>query len=175
MILAAAVMVPAWLSITGCREPSAAPESPQRPVETRIPEEPEAEEEPATAEMPSDEPETTDRQAGPPEPPEPADPFHLKFELAEQGQRHKGWVQVMKFFNEGDKAGVEAHWEGSNRITVDSHNVQYLSLDLGQLPVDRRKSVVLRLDGHGIQLSTRHWPVVEFERGQAGTWRLVRD
>jgi hypothetical protein len=167
--LMAAVILPVWLVAPGCREQSAAPESRQRPVE---PPAAEVDEEPATAEKLSDEPEAPDRQA---EPPEPPDPFHLKFELAEQGQKHKGWVQVMKFFNEGDKAGVEARWEEGNRITLDTHNVRYLSLDLGQLPVDRRKSVILRLDGHGIQLSGRHWPVVEFERGQAGTWRLVRD
>ncbi|UCG31701.1 MAG: hypothetical protein JSU68_08530 [Phycisphaerales bacterium] len=169
MILAAAVMLFGGAVGTGCREQPAARESPQRPVE---PAAPEVDEEPVTAEELSAEPEAPARQA---EPPEPSDPFHLKFELAEQGQKHKGWVQVMKFFNEGDKAGVEATWEGGNRITVDSHNVQYLSLDLGQLPVNRGKSVILRLDGHGIQLSSRHWPVVEFERGQAGTWSLVRD
>jgi hypothetical protein len=168
VILATAAVMLLWLLGTGCREQSAVPESRQQLAEPSTREA----EEPATAEKLAVEPQATAPQA---EPPEPPDPFHLNFELARQGQRHKGWVQVMKFFNEGDKARVEARWEGNNRITVDSHNVEYLSLDLGQLPVDRRKPVILRLDGHGIQLSSEHWPVVEFERGQAGTWHLVRD
>jgi hypothetical protein len=166
LLLCAAILA------VGCREQPVSPNGPQTPPEAGTADSGEtgADENLSTA------PEkASDSAVEPPEPPDPPDPFHLDFELVNQDQKHKGWVQVMKFFNGEDKATVEAVWSGGNRITVDTANVQYLSLDLGQLPVNRRKSVILRLDGHGIQLSNQHWPVVEFERGQAGTWHRVRD
>ena len=160
-----------WWLTAGCREQPPVPGSPQKPT-AQADREPDRE--PAAGDRLAARP--PGQLAPPPsEPPEPQDPFHLSFELATPDTKQRGWVRVMKFFNQGPPAGVEAHWEGPNRITIDTQNVQLLSLDLGQLPVDRRKSVVLRLNGQGIQLSSGHGPVVQFERGQAGTWRLLRD
>ena len=173
--VAAVALLGVWHLAAGCREQPVPPESPQRPA-GQAAQEPEREDaaadklaaEPAETLPPPPAPE-------PPEPPEPADPFHLTFQLASPEQKQPGWVQVMKFFNEGPPASVEAHWEGSNRITIDTQNVQHLCLDLGQLPVERRKSIALRLNGQGIELSRKYGPLVEFERTQAGIWRLRRE
>ena len=113
----------------------------------------------------------------PPEPqavPEPKDPFHFAFELLTAEQEHAGWVQVREFFNEGDKAGVRADYEGPNRVILETSNVRRIELNLGSLPRNPRKSMTLRLDGQGIELSSKHGPIVEFERGAAGRWSLVR-
>jgi len=172
---AAVTLLGVWHLTAGCREQPVPPASPQRPA-GQAAQEPDREDaaadklaaEPTEIVPPSQAPQ-------PPEPPEPADPFHLDFRLASPEQKQRGWVQVMKFFNEGPPASVEARWEGSNRITVDTQNVQHLYLDLGQLPVERRKSITLRLNGQGIELSSKYGPLVEFERTQAGIWRLRRD
>ncbi len=136
--------------------------------------------EPATVESPelpsgddvgSGEPET------PPEAravPEPKDPLHYGFELLTTEQEHAGWVQVREFFNAGDKAGVRADYEGSNRVILVTSNVRRMELDLGSLPRNPLKSMAIRLDGQGIELSSKHGSVVEFERSAAGKWSLAK-
>jgi len=161
----------AGLVVGGCREQPPVPDTHQRPDGSVQPE-------PTSADAAGDKLAAEPPQPDPPpptEPPEPADPFHLTFELSSPQQKQRGWLRVLEFFNEGRAAKVEARWEGANRITVSTQNVRNLSLDLGQLPVKAGKSLVLRLNGQGIQLSSKHGPVVEFERGEAGNWRLRRE
>ena len=155
------VLAAAW----GCGEREAPPTSPQTPTPKHAP----PATPPATAPTPKLSP------VAPADPPEPVDPFHLTFRLSGPDQAQTGWVRVGQFFNDDQPAGVDAKWEGDNRIIIDTRNVQRMSLDLGRLPVRRGKSLFLRLNGQGIQLSSRHGPVVEFERGQAGNWSLRRE
>jgi hypothetical protein len=136
--------------------------------------------EPATVESPElppgDAPGSAESET-PSEPravPVPKDPLHYGFELLTIEQEHAGWVQVREFFNEGNKASIRADYEGSNRVILVTSNVRRMELDLGSLPRNPAKSMAIRLDGQGIELSSKHGQVVGFERSEAGKWSLAK-
>lgn len=59
------------------------------------------------------------------------------------------------------------------RLVLDTHNVSRLRIDRAQVPVQRDRSIVLLLDGQGIEWLASS-KVVEFERSENGVWRPVR-
>jgi hypothetical protein len=95
-------------------------------------------------------------------------------EVQRAGDPQSGWARIDELFNAGAGATVDGRWSVPNRIILESTNVRRLSFDLSELPVDRRRSLAIRLDGQAIEVSPKHGVRLEFERGEAGVWSLVK-
>ena len=106
---------------------------------------------------PQDKPAATTAEQTPavpvPEPSPPADPFHLRIEVQRAEDPQAGWARIDELFNADAGATIDSRWTGPNRIILESTNVRRLSFDLGELPVDRRRSVAFRLAGQAIEVS----------------------
>ncbi len=79
------------------------------------------------------------------------------------------YVTIVARFNAQQRAGVEVHAEAGNRLVIDTHNVRRLHIDRDRVPLDRRRSISLQLDGQGLEWLASS-KVVEFERAMNGEW-----
>ncbi len=59
------------------------------------------------------------------------------------------------------------------KLDIDTRNVRRLRLTRRRLPLARNRSIVLRIDGKGIEW-TPDVVAVELERSRSGEWRVVR-
>jgi hypothetical protein len=79
------------------------------------------------------------------------------------------YVTILERYNPQQRATVEVHPEPGNRLLIDTNNVRRLHIDRDRVPLDRRRSMSLQLDGQGVEwLATSK--VEEFERTINGQW-----
>lgn len=83
------------------------------------------------------------------------------------------YVTIVARFISSDRAAAEVQVEAGNRLVIDTHNVRRLHIDRDRVPLNRRRSISLQLDGQGLEWLA-HSKVVEFERSMAGEWIPVR-
>ncbi|MBU0638766.1 MAG: hypothetical protein KKB50_07875 [Planctomycetes bacterium] len=159
------------LLAAGCEGPSSpgprtpvvdsAPHGPRQKADTR-PGEPPAAPSPEggvgqsrAADQPPDAPASDDEQA------------------KEDEQRIPDYVTVLERFQRGDPVTVHAQTTAPVRLVIETENVRRLRIDRRLLKLDRNGSIVLRLDGQGIEWTPR-WQTVEFERSPSGAWTPVK-
>lgn len=93
-----------------------------------------------------------------PEEPEPKTPRYL--EIVEQVHLDR----VPK---------VRATIVSPTKLELETDNIKRLRITREGLPLARNRSIVLRIDGQGIEW-TRKYLAVELERSSAGVWEVVR-
>jgi hypothetical protein len=103
--------------------------------------------------QPVTQPEATQPAAAEPEPPD--------------------YVTIVARFISSNRAAAEVQVEAGNRLVIDTHNVRRLHIDRDRVPLNRRRSISLQLDGQGLEWLA-HSKVVEFERSMAGEWIPVK-
>ncbi len=114
--------------------------------------------EPAAKSQPTGPPEAPTDQETPPGPEEP--------ELPE-------YVTIVARYDVQQRAAAEVRVEPGNRLVVNTRNVSRLHIDRDRVPLDRRRSISLQLDGQGLEWLAGS-KVVEFERSVNGEWRPAR-
>jgi hypothetical protein len=83
------------------------------------------------------------------------------------------YVTLVERFNAQERAAAEVHVEPGNRLVIDTHNVRRLHIDHDRVPLNRRRSISLQLDGQGLEwLASSN--VVEYERSMTGEWAPVK-
>ncbi len=92
-----------------------------------------------------------------PEGPEPRTPRYL--EIVEQVH--------------SDRTGtVRATITSPTKLELETDNIKRLRITREGLPLAEGRSIVLRIDGQGIEW-TRQYTAVELERSSAGTWTVI--
>ncbi|MBN1344354.1 MAG: hypothetical protein JXQ73_16825 [Phycisphaerae bacterium] len=162
-IVSASVSLIFGLALAGCREPSgsAAPAA-SRPESTHAPS--------AIAERPSEakptppEPQPTTRQTT------VVSGNRLEVTVLDPRERQEGWLVI----EEIEKAGAPAKAIGliaqPRKLIVTTDNVKIINIILPKAGVPSNKSVVLRIDNQGIEITGRYGPVRRFERSVQGVW-----
>ena len=83
------------------------------------------------------------------------------------------YVTIVERFMASNRAAAEVRVEAGNRLVIDTHNVRRLHIDRDRVPLNRRRSISLQLDGQGLEWLV-HSKVVEFQRSMAGEWTPVK-
>jgi len=79
------------------------------------------------------------------------------------------YVTLVERFNPRQPPAVRVRTEEPSRLVIETRNVRRLRIDRTRLPLDRRHSIALQLDGQGIEWLPKS-EVVEFERSPNGDW-----
>jgi hypothetical protein len=69
-------------------------------------------------------------------------------------------------------ARIQATISPPTKLELETDNIKRLRITRERLPLAQNRSIVLRIDGQGIEW-TRHYIAVELERSTAGTWTVV--
>lgn len=83
------------------------------------------------------------------------------------------YVEILERFDPQRPASVTVHAEASNRLVVLTRNVRRMRIDRERVPLDRRRSISLQLDGQGMEWLARS-PVDEFIRSVNGPWDVAK-
>jgi hypothetical protein len=83
------------------------------------------------------------------------------------------YLTILDRFNSRERASASARVEPGNRLVIDTRNVRRLRIERRELPLDARRTIVLQLDGQGIEWLAKS-RVVEFERSPNGEWMPVK-
>ena len=86
------------------------------------------------------------------------------------------YVTIIERYNPQQRASVTVRPEvaaATNRLSIDTRNVRRLHIDRDRIPLNRRRSVSLQLDGQGLEWLASS-QVEEFERSVNGVWIPVK-
>lgn len=72
-------------------------------------------------------------------------------------------------FEAGKPVRVEGKIEAERRVILDTDNAQRIRFDRRRIPVRRDRSIILVIDGQGIEWLASS-TVTEFERTKTGAW-----
>ena len=84
------------------------------------------------------------------------------------------YVRVLERFDPGQKADVRIELTPPRRLAIDTQNVQRLWIDRDALPLARYRSIILQLDGQGIEWTPQSSTTM-FERSVNGVWAPVKE
>lgn len=162
------------LALVCCQQPTAQVEATRAPgAESRAPARPtpvlstppvNPNPAPAAAPKPAPEPATSPPPGGeinmdqPEEPREPPPPPFLA---------------VMEEIDPANRSKVNVTLTPPRKLVLDTDNVKRLRLTRERLPLTRNRSIVLQIDGQGIEWTANH-VAIELERSTAGEWSVVR-
>lgn len=83
------------------------------------------------------------------------------------------YVFVVERIDPHQRGRVRANTVAPNRLELTTDNVRRLRLTRERLPLSRHRSIVLRIDGQGIEWTPKCL-AVELQRSPAGAWTVVR-
>ncbi len=163
----------AWLVLIAalplaCRRPDAA-KPPETQPKTQHPgpseelDDAAAEPEPATA---------TPTETAPTAPAttQPDDPNQLVVTVSSPKDPQRGWL-VIEAFEKADKpATAIGQVVGPRKVLVTTDNVKRIKILLARAGLPTNRSVILRIDNQGIEITGRRGPIAAFERSLQGVW-----
>jgi hypothetical protein len=83
------------------------------------------------------------------------------------------YIRVMERFRADEPADVQVEITSPTRLVIRTRNVRKLWIDRDRLPMETGQSLVLQLDGQGIEWTARS-KVRQFERSANGDWSGTR-
>jgi hypothetical protein len=84
------------------------------------------------------------------------------------------WLVVTRIDRETEGGWATGSFDPQrNKITVHTRNVQRFTIDVGRIPVDWERLVVLSIDERNSELRRRDFDLLEFVRTQRGGWTIV--
>ena len=92
---------------------------------------------------------------------------------AEPEPKTPRYLDIVEELDASRRALVEATIVAPTKLELNTQNVKRLRITREGLPLARDRSIVLRIDGQGIEW-TRQYVSVELERSPAGAWTVVR-
>jgi hypothetical protein len=103
----------------------------------------------------------------------PVEPAPLETRTTPPSRLHPGWLQITDRRDNQERAWVEGHVIGDDKLVIDTHNVAQFDLDISRLQLNWSTQIVLRLDGHTSQLTRKPGPIKTFLLSRAGAWHVV--
>ncbi len=82
------------------------------------------------------------------------------------------YMTILARFDEREPFELSASARRPSVLEIRSRNVQRIRLARAELPLEKSRSVMIRIDGYGIEWTPRR-SVVELERSQNGAWRVA--
>lgn len=83
------------------------------------------------------------------------------------------YLEIVEETDPTRRASVEATITPPRKLELNTQNVKLLRLTREGLPLTRNRSIVLQIDGQGIEWTPKY-VAVELERSPAGEWTVVR-
>jgi hypothetical protein len=84
------------------------------------------------------------------------------------------WLFVTRIDRDADGGWATGSFDPQrNKITIHTRNVQRFTIDVGRIPVDWERLVVLSIDERNTELRRRDFDLLEFVRSQRGGWMIV--
>lgn len=151
---------PAGPGVTVTQPPTAAPDEAAPPPDAAPTPPPDRADEPPTITPPREEPADSTPPIAMDTPPEPE-------------PKTPRYLDIVEELDNAQRALVEATVVAPSKLELKTQNVKRLRVTREGLPLARNRSIVLRIDGQGIEW-TRRYISVELERSPAGAWTVVR-
>ena len=160
------------LTLVCCQKPTAQVETDQTPEVAK----PEPTPAPVVTQKPPTQ--TAEPVAAPPPPtPQPSQPGADAVINMDQDEAKKPplppFLAVVEEINPTDRSTVNATITPPRKLALETDNVKRLRLTRERLPLARNRSIVLQIDGQGIEWTAKHI-AIELERSSAGEWTVVR-
>jgi hypothetical protein len=83
------------------------------------------------------------------------------------------YLEIVEETDPIQRASIEVTLTPPRKLELDTRNVKLLRLTRDGLPLTRSRSIVLQIDGQGIEWTPKYM-AVELERSPAGEWTVVR-
>ena len=83
------------------------------------------------------------------------------------------YLAIMEEFQSGEDSQVRATLQAPSKLVLETKNIKRLRITREGLPLSQNRSIVLQIDGQGIEW-TRQYQAVELEKSTAGQWSVVR-
>ena len=93
---------------------------------------------------------------------------------ADQQPKLPDYLKIVERHDASEPGHVDFRITSRRRLEIETRNVRRLRIERSLLPMDTDGSIVLRLDGQGIEWTARS-TTVEFERSANGAWTPVRE
>lgn len=159
----------AALAVAGCRQPSVAPTAPaSQPKTAHV----------TTQEAPK--PDDTE-SAKPAKAPVPTTtqttvitPGRIVVTVTDPNQPQRGWLVIEEIAKPGRTATAIGRIAGPRKLLVTTKNVKIIRIELPKAGLPGNRSVVLRIDDQGIEITGRRGPTARFERSLQGVWSAKR-
>ncbi|UCF34599.1 MAG: hypothetical protein JSV78_04705 [Phycisphaerales bacterium] len=135
----------AWVTLPSCREPAHKP----TPVETNS--------NARVTVVPKE-----------PDPEPPPEPVRVGLDDSDR------WLSVTRIDREAAGGWATGSFNPQrNKITIRTRNIQRFTIDVGRIPVDWERLVVLSIDERNTELRRRDFDLLEFVRSQREGWAIV--
>ena len=98
----------------------------------------------------------------------------IDMEVPEEPQpRTPSYIEIVDDIKPGEQPVVWAEVVSPTKLVIETDNVQMLRVTREGTSLSRTRSIVLRIDGQGIEWTPKYI-AVELERSPAGEWTVVR-
>jgi hypothetical protein len=98
---------------------------------------------------------------------------HIDMETPEDPEpRTPRYLAIVEQIHADREASIRSTVRSPTKLELETDNVKRLRITREGLPLLQNSSIVLRIDGQGIEW-TRHYTAVELERSPAGTWTVT--
>lgn len=84
------------------------------------------------------------------------------------------YVHILERFHASEPIQLQAEIAAPHRLVIETRNVRRIRIDRHKLPMSRHRSIILRLDGQGIEWTPKSTTTI-FERSINGVWMPVKD
>ena len=84
------------------------------------------------------------------------------------------YVHILERFHAAEPIHLQAEIASPRRIVIETRNIRRIRIERHKLPMSRNGSIILRLDGQGIEWTPKSTTTV-FERSINGVWMPVKD
>lgn len=84
------------------------------------------------------------------------------------------WVAVVAFEADAPGGWVTGDFDAErNKIEIRTHGVSRFAMDLGRLPIDWSRKVILGINGRNSELVKRDYNVYQVGRDESGGWSVI--
>ena len=126
-----------------------------------------------TATQPMTQP-VTQPAADPPCTYSPDPPYTVNLFVRDPEQKQPGWLRIATLTDPDGPATATGEFPRQNHVYVQTDNVQLMEIDIGFLPLAARKTIILHLDKHVIEVVRKaDRSTITLERRPTGKWVVV--
>jgi len=101
-------------------------------------------------------------------------PFETSVTIGTLADEQTGWL-IIKVQTKTDlSSSAQGHFAITNEFNIETNNVQSFLLDLSLLPAQKKKKLVMHIDGQNMAVFSKNQSLLTFGRSPAGSWFLQK-